>query len=187
VHTNTAVATCAGVQAWTDYDPTTRLWHVVVRRDGKLSTPPSPAAAKPFEVDVGPGPNGPPMLAYTTCTTTCRVTVSALDGSGSRTVPGSQGASHPAIWGARVAWVRGSATVMTSLADRCGRKVVGGVSHTKCHRALTGHGLACAPPRVAAVGALALYGRRLALIDTFDLNDGIGADGTGGPRIASSC
>lgn len=178
LHGNTAVATYAGVQAWTDLDATSGLWHIVVRRNGRISTPAIAAAKAPIGVDVGPGASGLPMLAYTSCTTTCRVVISGLDGSSPRTVPGSQNASQPAIWGKRVAWVSGAAAVTTSLADGSGRRVLGGAPHTKCFHALSGHGLTCARPQSPAVNSLALYGHRLALIDTFDLDDGVGANGT---------
>jgi hypothetical protein len=178
LHANTAVATYAGVQAWTDLDATTGEWHVIVRRNGRISTPSIPPAGSPIEVDVGRGASGQPMLAYTSCTTTCRVVVSGVDGSDPQTVPGSRDASHPVIWGDRVAWVSGAATVITSLTNGSGRRVLGGAPRTKCFHALSGHGLTCAAPQSPVVNSLALYGQRLALIDTFDLDDGVGANGT---------
>lgn len=80
LHGNTAVETYDGVVAWSDYDPAERSWHVQVRRDGQISTTSVPSAGKAIEVAVGPGPSGPPVLAYLSCAGKCRL-VSALNGS----------------------------------------------------------------------------------------------------------
>jgi hypothetical protein len=181
LHGDTAVEAYGDVAVWSDYEATNRSWHVVVRRAGQISTPPIPTARKMIEVDVGPGPSGSPMLAYVSCTGGCHVVVSGVDGSAPRTVPGSRGASHPTIWGERVAWVSGRARVMISRFDGTGRRVLGGAPHRKCYYAPppSAHPrLICAPPQDPSVDALALYRGQLALIDTFTLNDGVGANGT---------
>jgi hypothetical protein len=177
----TAVEAYDGVAVWSDYDTTTRSWHVVVRRDGRISTPAIPTAQKAIEVDVGPGPSGAPMLAYASCASTCHVVVSGVDGSAAQTVPGSDGASHPTIWGDRVAWVSGKAKVMISRLDGTQRRALPGVPHRKCY--YTGDysartRLVCEAPRSPEIEALQLYRGQLALIDTFILNDNIGAVGT---------
>jgi hypothetical protein len=179
----TAVESYGGVQAWSDYDATNRSWHVVVRRDGQISTPPIPSASKAIEVDVGPGPSGAPMLAYVNCTSSCQVVVSGVDGSAPRTVPDSDGASHPTIWGGRVAWVSGKAKVMISRWNGSERKVLDGAPHRKCYytgdySVRTVPRLVCEAPRSPEIEALQLYRGQLALIDTFILNDNIGAVGT---------
>jgi hypothetical protein len=180
LHGATAVEAYGGVAVWSDYDATDRSWHVVVRREGQLSTPPIPPASKAIEVDVGPGPSGAPMLASVSCAGTCHVVVSSVDGSAPRTVPGSDGASHPTIWGDRVAWVRGKAKVMISRFDGSQRRVLGGAPHRKCYYlSLSEHPpLVCAAPQDTSVEALQLYRGQLALIDTFILDDDIGAVGT---------
>ncbi len=179
LHGDTAVEAYGHVAAWSDYEATDRSWHVVVRRHGQISTPPIPTARKVIEVDVGPGSSGSPMLAYVSCTGGCHVVVSGVDGSAPRTVPGSKGASHPTIWGHRVAWVSGKAKVMISRFNGSGRRVLAGAPHRKCYSSSPlGHPpLVCAPPQAPSVDALALYRGQLALIDTFILNDNIG-DGT---------
>jgi hypothetical protein len=180
LHGATAVEVYGGVAVWSDYDATNRSWQVVVRRDGQLSTPPIPVARKAIEVDVGPGPSGSPMLAYVGCASTCHVVVSSVDGSTPQTVPGSDGASHPTIWGERVAWVHGKTKVMISRLDGGGRRVLAGAPHRKCYySSLSEHPpLVCAAPQDPSVEALQLYRGQLALIDTFILNDNIGAVGT---------
>src|SRR5664280_3355873 len=42
LHGDTAVAAYGGVAVWSDYEATDRSWHVVVRRNGQISTPPIP-------------------------------------------------------------------------------------------------------------------------------------------------
>jgi hypothetical protein len=176
----TAVEAYGDVAVWSDYDPASRSWHVVVRRHGQISTPPIPVARKAIEVDVGPGLSGAPMLAYVSCASTCRVVVSGVDGSASQAVPGSDGASHPTIWGDRVAWVSGKAKVMISRLDGGERRVLPGVPHRKCYytEIVTPSRLVCEAPQSPEVEALQLYRSQLALIDTFILNDNIGAVGT---------
>jgi len=115
LHGNTAVEAYGGVEAWSDYEAADRSWHVCGsprRADLNASIP---SASKAIEVAVGPGPSGSPVLAYLICARRCHLVVSALNGSDPRAVPGTEGASDPTIWGDRVAWVSGAATVMTSL------------------------------------------------------------------------
>jgi len=169
LHGSTAVHTFGGVQVFSDRDPATKRWHVVVRRDGQLAVPSIPTATKPIEVDVGPGADGGAVLAYVGCATACRVVVSRLDGSAPRTVPGSAGASQPTIWRDQVAWVRGGAAVMTSTPDGRGRRALAGAPRRKCYRLFAGAGRRCAPPQSANVDALELQGSQLALVDTFRL------------------
>ena len=179
LHGNTAVEAYGGVEAWSDYEATDRSWHVVVRSDGQISTPSIPSANKAIEVAVGPGPSGSPVLAYLSCARSCHLVVSALNGSNPRAVPRSDGASHPTIWGDRVAWVSGAAKVMTSSLSGAGRRVLGGAPRRKCYEPATGQPkLVCEAPKQPSVEALALHGRQLALIDTFILNDDVGAVGT---------
>ena len=180
LHGATAVESYGGVAVWSDYEETTRSWHVVVRRDGQIATPPIPTAGKAIEVDVGPGPSGAPMLAYVSCAGTCHVMVSGVDGSAPQMVPGSGGASHPTIWGEEVAWVSGKAKVMISRWNGSERRTLPGVPHRKCYykEIVTPPRLVCEAPQRPEVEALQLYRSQLALIDTFILNDNIGAVGT---------
>jgi hypothetical protein len=179
LHGNTAVEAYGGVEAWSDYEVADRSWHVVVRRDGQISTPSIPSASKAIAVTVGPGPSGSPVLAYLSCARRCHLVVSAVNGSDPRSVPGTEGASHPTIWGDRVAWVSGATKVMTSLWNGAGRRVLPGAPRRKCYESPAIQSrLVCEAPKEPSVDALALDGRRLALIDTFTLNDGIGSVGT---------
>ena len=155
-----------GVQAWTTFSRTDRRWHVVVRRNGHTSTPPAiPAGGARLEVDVGPGRDGRPALAFVRCAAVCRVVVSDLEGRRTQTVAGSEGASSPTIWGSRVAWVRGAATVLTRRAGTAGISRLAGAPRRKCDAG------GCARPRHARVDDLELRREQLALITTYDLGD----------------
>jgi hypothetical protein len=180
LHGATAVEAYGDVAVWSDYDATDRSWQLVVRRDGQISTPSIPAAGKAIEADVGPGPSGSPMLAYVSCANICHVVISGVDGSAPQTVPGSDGASHPTIWGDRVAWVSGKAKVVISRWNGSERRTLPGAPHRKCYynEVVTPPRLVCEAPQLPEVEALALYRGQLALIDTFILNDNIGAVGT---------
>jgi hypothetical protein len=94
-------------------------------------------------------------------------------------VAGSTGASHPTIWGERVAWVSGSAKVLISRFDGSQRRRLPGAPRRKCYSSLQLNGrLRCEAPHEPSVDALQLAGRKLALVDTFTLNDNVGAVGT---------
>lgn len=183
LHGDTAIETYGGVEVWSDYVAANRSWVLMVRRGNQISTLSIPPAKSAIEVDVGPGPSGSPMLAYTECASSCHVVVSGVDGSHPEVVPDSQGASHPTIWGDRVAWVSGKTKVMISRLDGTERRVLAGAPARKCY--YTGYysarvvpRLVCKAPRDPSVEALQLYRGQLALIDTFILNDEIGSVGT---------
>ena len=161
------------VQAWTDYRLEDKRWHVVVRTAGQISTPLAvPAGDERLAVDVGPGQDGRPTLAYLSCSDQCRVVIAGLDGSGAQTVPGSEGASAPTISGSRVAWVRGRASVL--MRDMASGRVtrLPGVPLRKCYAPL-GH-RRCERPSGRSVQALELNGSRLALIVGYGLSQGGG-------------
>jgi hypothetical protein len=183
LHGPSAVEAYGSVTAWSDYDAAAQSWHVVISRDGAISVPPIPTAKSAIEVDVGPGPSGAPMLAYISCTVECHVVVSSVEGTDPQTVPGSGGASHPTIWGDRVAWVTDKAKVMISRLDGSERRVLAGAPARKCfyrgdETETTKPQLVCAAPREPSVEGLQLYRGQLALIDTFIINDDIGSVGT---------
>jgi hypothetical protein len=180
LHKSTTVEAYGDIVAWSDYVAADRSWHIVVRHGSQTSTLPSPTATKAIEADVGPDSHGMPTLAYIDCTGGCHVVVSAVDGNGPQTVPGSTGASHPTIWGEHVAWVSAGAKVLVSRWDGSGRRSLAGAPRRKCYYSSLHEsaGLICARPRDPSVDALQLSGRRLALVDTFILNDNVGAVGT---------
>jgi hypothetical protein len=180
LHGATAVAAYGEVAVWSDYEATSRSWHLVVRSEGRISTPAVPSSPQPIEADVGPNTAGAPTLAYVSCAGSCHVVISNLDGSDPRVVPDSERASHPSIWGARVAWVRGKSTVLISRWNGTGRRVLGGAPQRKCYQSASSSQprLVCEATTERVVDALALYHKQLALVDTFQVNE---AFGTGAP------
>jgi hypothetical protein len=173
LHAQNQVHAWNDIQTWTDYRPDEGRWRVVVRSAGQISTPPAiPAGDERLAVDVGPGHDGTPSLAFVSCTDLCRVVVSRLDGSGAQTVPGSEGASAPTIWGSRVAWVGGKERVLTR--DLPSGKVtrLPGVPRRKCYEPLGRR--RCERPGLRSVRALELHGSRLALVVNYALSQGGG-------------
>lgn len=160
------------MQAWTSVVLADGHWHVFVRRDGKVSMPPAiPRGGYRLTLDVGPGPDGRPALAYVACTNVCRVVVSDLDGAHPQTVPGSEGASAVTIWRSRVVWVRGARTVLTR---RLGSGGVTRLSTTRPQRVCdfaTGERRRCVPSESIYVDDVELHGSQLALIDSGDQTD----------------
>ena len=177
---STAVEAYGDVAVWSEYAATDRAWHIVVRRGGQISTLANPTGTKAIEVDVGPDSHGTPTLAYISCTGGCHVVVSAVDGSDAQTVPGSAGASHPTISGEHVAWVSGNAKVLISRLNGSQRRTLPGAPRRKCYYDSEQEPgpLKCAAPKKPNVEALQLSGRQLALVDTFVLDDNVGAVGT---------
>jgi hypothetical protein len=183
LHGQTPVRAWNGVQAWTDYDSADKRWHVVVRSAGTIATPTAiPAGGERLQVDVGPGPDGRPTLAYVSCAEVCRVVISGLDGLGAHTVSGTTHASAVTIWGSRVAWVRGRNTVLTRRLQGGKATRLGGVPRHKCYRSFDKH--YCERPSSASVAALELGNSQLALIDTYGLTHG-GANGEAEVRMQS--
>jgi hypothetical protein len=161
-----------GVQVWTDYGSAVGRWHVVVRSAGQVSIPSAiPAGDERLAADVGPGPDGKPTLAFVNCTDACRVVVSALDGTGAQTVPGSEGASAPTIWGTRVAWARGD-TVLTRDVTRGRLTRLPGVPRRKCYE--PDGRRRCERPGNRSVRSIELNGSRLSLIVSYGLSQGGG-------------
>jgi hypothetical protein len=160
-------------QTWTDRRPEERRWHVVVRSAGQISTPPAiPAGNERLAVDVGPGRDGTPTLAFVSCTDVCRVVVSRMDGSGAHTVSGSEDASAPTIWGSRVAWVRGNEHVLMRNLTSGETTRLPGVPQRKCYEPFGRR--VCERPDLRSVQALELHGSQLALIVNYGLSQGGG-------------
>ncbi len=167
LHGGTTIESFGDLQVWSDYNATDKSWHLVVDRDGLISTPPIPAATRTIEADVGPGPSSLPLLVYKLCESSCHLVVSEVNGSDPREVPGSDEARDPTIWGDRVAWVRGGNQVMTSLLDGRGRRMLGDVPQRVCQPATKATRASCEATMSSTVTGLQLHYGRLALTDSF--------------------
>lgn len=183
------VRTFAGVQAWTTYSSADGRWHVVVRRSGQIVVAPAIAAGgAQLKVDVGPGPDGLPMLAYIGCAGSCRVVLSDLDGGHARRLPGSAGATSVSVSGSRVAWVKDRNTVMVRDLRTQRTTRVPGAPLRKCWTPFAQRGKppqVCEPTSGRSVDDLELDGTRMALIVSYGLAHGGGANGTTEVRMES--
>jgi hypothetical protein len=56
LHGETSVKVFGNVAVWSDYDPTSKSWHLVVWNAGRVSMPSIESAPNEMEADVGPGP-----------------------------------------------------------------------------------------------------------------------------------
>lgn len=169
LHAETTVRAFGGVQAWSDYDPSTNLHRVQVRRDGQVFTPAIPPSRNRIDVDVGPSSDGVPTLVHIDCPHHCRVVVTRVDGSAPQTVPRSSGASDPTIWGGQVAWVYNDRTILTSTTGGHGRRILAGAPTRKCYKPFTGKPRRCERPAGPRIGDIELHGSQLALVDTYGL------------------
>jgi hypothetical protein len=180
----------AGVQAWTTYSTADQRWHVVVRRGGEISVPPAIAAGGPqLKVDVGPGRDGKPMLAYIGCDGSCSVVLSDVAGGHARPLPGSAGATSVSVYGSRVAWVKGRNAVLVRDLRTGSTTRVPGAPRRKCWTPFAQGGVK-PPPRCEAtsggsVDDIDLDGTRLGLIVSYGLAHGGGSNGTTEVRMAS--
>jgi hypothetical protein len=52
------------VIAWSAYDPFTKTYRLRVLRSGQRADPPVARNLQPFDLDVGPGPDGKPVIVY---------------------------------------------------------------------------------------------------------------------------
>ncbi|MGH2865109.1 MAG: hypothetical protein ACRDJX_07655 [Solirubrobacteraceae bacterium] len=174
LHGGTTIESFGDLEVWSDYNATDKSWHLVVDSDGLISTPPIPAATRTIEADVGPGPSGAPLLVYKVCRSGCHLVVSGVDGSDPRTVPGSDAARDPTIWGDRVAWVRDANQVMTSSLDGSGRRMLRGAPRRVCQPVNKATRASCETTANRSVTGLQLYYGRLALTDSFYTRHGSG-------------
>jgi hypothetical protein len=68
-------------------------------------------ASRPFDADIGPGPDGSPVIVFVRCRGgVCRLMRTTLAGNAELTISGSAGVNGfehaPALWGNRIAFVR---------------------------------------------------------------------------------
>lgn len=162
------IAALGTLLVWSDWESGDRRWHLIERHAGRTAVLPMPTSSRTIELALGPV-GGRPMLAYVACSPSCRLFVANADGSDPREVPGTLGASRPAIWGDNVAWRMGTRRIVTSRLDGSARRTLAGVPRRKCYP--SGGTIACSRPEGGRVETLALYHHQLAFIDSFGLPD----------------
>src|SRR6188474_3203265 len=63
----TSVSANGGRLVWSAYDPATRRYSLMTRFAGVISPVPVEPRSVPFDVDLGPKPNGSTVAAYSRC------------------------------------------------------------------------------------------------------------------------
>ena len=110
---DTPIAAYGSAVAWSQYDPASRRYRLVVRLDGVATPAPVAAARRPFDISLGPDARGRLVALYTRCRTATRgCDVYRYDLASRRerrlvtvSSPGRDEA-WPVQWGDRVAFVR---------------------------------------------------------------------------------
>jgi hypothetical protein len=115
----TPVSANRDTAAWSAYDPVARRYELTIYQDGTVRPAPVPARDVPFDVDVGRGPDGGPLLVYSRCARDSSNSnrsrgcdLRALDPATGRerAIPvrggGSAEDTDPAVWGDRVVFTR---------------------------------------------------------------------------------
>jgi hypothetical protein len=110
----TPVDAWAGRMVWSQRDPATGRFQLMTRTSGAATVVPVPQRRTPFDVDLGPGPDGSTVAAYSR-----GGALRAYDfGAGKERRLGIRG-RLPSVWRAKVAWVKGKRLFVRS----------GGASH----------------------------------------------------------
>lgn len=152
----------------------------------------------PFDADIGPGPDGRPLIVYSRCTrdarrgrrsSGCAIHSLRLDGGRERrmAVPGS--ASQPTIWRDRIAWVRQYASrptrsyIYTRAIDAPAGTRSQVLPGTPTRRCTDGSERICSAPSETGEPELELWGRRLAMIVRYDYRSAGGICGTWDVRL----
>jgi hypothetical protein len=104
-----AVSAYRDVAAWNAYDPATKRYTLTVRRAGTIAAVDFAPRKRPFDVAVGRGPDGAPLVVLAACPAGhCGVyAVRPTDAQTHMLAASSPGATpqSPSVWGRRVAWV----------------------------------------------------------------------------------
>ena len=113
LHRDTPIAAHGGALAWSQYDPASRRYRLVVRRGGVATTRARSAARRPFDVSLGPDAHGRLVALYTRCRTAtrgCDVYRYDLASRRERRLATVSSPAHdeawPVQWGDHVAFVR---------------------------------------------------------------------------------
>ena len=139
------VAAYGNVIAWSQPDPVSGWFKLIVARGHSYHEVAAPAQPAPFDVDVGPGPSGKPWVVYSRCSDVAPYPVvrglTALPdftrGAGCRVhawdvAAGRERTLHargvlPSIWGRRLLYARGSRVLGGTLGSARERTLVRGL------------------------------------------------------------
>jgi len=197
----TAIAAHAGRVVWSVR--TGDEFRLMTWANGTVTDVPVPSRPVPFDVDLGPGPDGDPVAVYSRCRTEgaaggfniasylagrgCDIYMYDFEAGRERRVAevSSPGGSEawPTIWRSKLAFARAYDNkrnypyiyVKDLSSDRGSRRLPGG-PRNKCRRSDSGR-RECTNPRLSQPIALELYGRRLAFAWRYaDFTDGFAYD-----------
>jgi hypothetical protein len=117
----TPVDAWAGRQIWSERDDATGRFRLVTRTSGAATALPVPERSAPFDVDLGPGPDGSTVAAYSR-----GGALYAYDfGDGRERRLGPRGLL-PSVWRGNVAWTKSRHLFVRKLAGGPAREVRGG-------------------------------------------------------------
>jgi hypothetical protein len=108
---DTLLRSYSGTTVFTAYDRRTRSFRLTLLRDGVTVQPRLPATSdRAFDADIGPGPDGRPVLVYSRCSGDCDLFMAAVDGGPERPIDAVNTPADeqlPSVWGGRLAFTRG--------------------------------------------------------------------------------
>lgn len=116
-----------GRTAWSSFDATARVWHLVTSQGGEVVRTAAPSASHPFRLDVGPGPDGRPVAVYPRCTEQagipeCDLYLYDFDSERERKLRGvstkAASESLPSVWRSRIAFARRAGGVSSMFVSR---------------------------------------------------------------------
>ena len=163
---STTVREYQGTIVFSQYDPATKEWRLMTRREGTGPLPvPVRPSERPFDADIGPDSNGRPQLIYTRCDETCDLFVYSLaNATGERAVRNANDPEHndvrPTLWRGRIAWAR-------IYGEQIDRKVIVYTKELTAPRSRPSTRLPGVPSRgttARSVDALELWGDNLAQV-----------------------
>jgi hypothetical protein len=117
----TPVDAWAGRLAWSERDPATGRFQLMTRTSGAATRVPVDPRSKPFDVDLGPGPDGSTVAAYSRGG---RLYLYDFGSGHERRLRGS--GKLPSVWHGKLAWVSARRLFVRRLAGGAAREVRGG-------------------------------------------------------------
>jgi hypothetical protein len=111
----------AGRLIWSARDPATGQFRLLTRTSGAATALPIAPSRLPFDVDLGPGPDGSTVAAYSR-----GGRVYLYDFGSGRERPLGRRGRLPSVWRGRIAWVQGGHLLVQRLAGGAARRVRGG-------------------------------------------------------------
>jgi hypothetical protein len=162
---DTLLRSYGGTTVFTTYDERTRSFRLALHRDGGIVQPRLAGTTdRAFDADIGPGPDGRPVLVYSRCSDDCDLFMAPVDGGPERPIDAVNTPADeqlPSIWDGRLAFTRGRR-------DR-GGVYVADLARPSAEERQIAAALAPGPP--LGVVEVELRGTRLAVLSIAGEND----------------